>query len=311
MKNAPVTISVVIAIAISLFFMWQRLPESVPTVSAMRQSRNKDVSSAVSRIQDQGRILSERLKAAREISTDLTNQELKELMVFLSKPLDQENASSELLAINQVMDQLRVSGMACGEYANALCGLIRDSGTNSVVRDYALQHAVQWMREARHGSSPVKLEEVDRRHILDCMVAYLQDPRSLLETGFGTTLNLIRTLEPEYPQDAAEIVALCSSNILSISSGEQAAPLGNRIAAIQSLPLLNDHETARKLVRGILNSSEIDSPIRLVTIATLGVLGDEKDLETLRKIQGEDEGHSYAARTALERLTTNLALSTR
>lgn len=269
------------------------------------------VSGKVSRIQDREKILAERLEAARDISTDLTNQELRELTVFLKKPLDQENAGNDLLAMNQVMDQLRVSGMACGEYAIALCGLIREPETHPVVRDYAMQHAVQWIREAKHGHAAAKIAEEDRRRLLDCMVSYLQTPGSIYETGFGTALNLIRNMQPEYPTDATEMLAVCSPRIIEVSSGRESAPLGNRIAAIQSLPALPDREITLNLVREMVNSPQSDSPVSLVAVATLGALGEQSDLIALRKIQQDDSSLSYAARSAADRLTATLASTTR
>lgn len=312
MRKSTILITAACAVTLASGIVWRLRPQPVATSrQSLSVKEERSVSDKISRVQSRETALSERLKAAREISTDLTNQELKELMAFLAKPLDQENATGDLVAMNQVMDQLRVSGMACGEYATALCGLIREPKTHPIVRDYAMQHAVQWMIEAKHGQSNAKLEEQDRKCLLDCMVSYLQTPASLHETGFGTALNLVRTIESTYPHDATEILALCSPRIISVSSGQEIAPLGNRVAAIQCLPSLPDREVARKLVREMVDTSQPDSAVRLVAVATLGSLGDESDLPTLRRIQQNDDNLSYAARSAAERLTTTLASATR
>lgn len=306
MKKTTVLLTAASAIVLTGLLVWktQDVPVSAPSPPAASSNADKH-----SVIKDRGTALSERLKAAREISTDLTNQELKELIAFLSKPLEKEGSEAELMAMNEVMDQLRVSGMACGEYATALCGLIREPGTHPVVRDYAMQHAVQWMREAKRGQAPAKLDEADRKRLLDCMVSYLQSPVSPLETGFGTALNLIRAFIPEYPKEAAEIFALCSPRILDISSGRESAPLGNRISAIQSMPALPDRAAALSLVREMVGDTKTDSPVRLVTIATLGALGDDADLTILRQIQEDDRNLAYAARSAAARLESTLASS--
>jgi hypothetical protein len=312
MRKSTIFIAATCAVTLVSGTVWRLRPQPAPTSHhSLPVKEERSVSDKISRIQSRETALSERLRAAREISTDLTNQELRVLMEFLAKPLDQENATGDLVAMNQVMDQIRVSGMACGEYATALCGLIREPKTHPVVRDYAMQHAVQWMVEAKHGQSNAKLEEKDRKRLLDCMVSYLQTPSSLHETGFGTALNLVRTIESTYPQDAREILALCSHRIITVSSGRESAPLGNRVAAIQCLPALPDREVAQKLVREMISTSQSDSPVGLVAVATLGSLGDESDLQTLRRIQQDDDNLSYAARSAAERLTVTLASSTR
>jgi len=255
--------------------------------------------------------LAERLKAAKEISTDLTNTELKQLLAFLMKPVNERTREEDFLAINEVMNQLRVSGMVCGEYANALCSLIRNPETHPVVRDYAIQHASAWMKEVCEENSPVQLSEVDRKHLLDCIVSFLQEPSSLHETGYGTTLNVLRSLELNYPQDMKDIFTQCSPRIFNVASAKESSPLSNRVSAIQSLPSLPDRKMAQGLVRSMVMDSPIGSPVKLVAIATLGELGDSGDLETLRQIQQSDSRLVYAAQSAAARLEISLNSASR
>jgi hypothetical protein len=285
------------------------VPESAADASVSQATPSS--SSRLARVHDRQLALAERVKAAREISSELSNEELRDLMATLSRPLDERTADQELMAINEIMDRLRVTGMACGEYATVLCSLIRSDDTHPVVRDYAMQHAVQWIRTAKSGHSLSQVSDADRENMLSCMVSYLQKPASLSETGYGTALNLIRSLANEYPAEAAEIVSLCGTRITEVAAGRESGPLANRITAIQSLPMLPDHEEALALVRGMTADAPGGSPVRLVAIATLGSLGEEADLATLRQIQGEDSDFSHAARSAATRLESRLLSSSR
>jgi hypothetical protein len=265
--------------------------------------------STTARIADSETLLAERLKAAKEISFDLSNEELKELHAFLVKPIDERNRETELMALNEVMNQLRVTGLACGEYASALCNLIRDPEAHPVVRDYAIQHAVQWIREAAEGRTSASISEEDRRRLLDCAVAFLQEPTSLHETGYGTALHTLRTLESVHPDETQEIFALCAPRISDVAAGHESAPLANRISAIQSLSALPDREAAIALVREFFAAAPPGSPLRLVLVAALGDNGDTSDLETLRRLEKDEPRLAYAARSAAERLESQLSVS--
>ena len=308
MRKSTILLTTASALALTGAVVWQLRPQPSPSPAAAHSTSS---STRLVRLHDREAALAERLKVAREISDDLTNEELRQLMATLARPLDQRTAEKDLMAFNEIMEQLRVSGMACGEYATALCSLIREEKTHPVVRDYAMQHAVQWIREAKSGHSLARISEDDRRNLLSCIVSYLQVPTSLHETGYGTALNLIRTLANEYPADAAEIFALCAPRISAVASGQESGPLGNRISAIQSLPALPDREQALTLVRNLTTDTPGGSPVRLVAIATLGLLGEESDLATLRRIQTENSDFSYAARAAAARLTANIYSTTR
>lgn len=262
--------------------------------------------SASTRIANREALLAERLKAAKEISSDLTNEELRELHALLSRPIDERHREDDLVAINEVMNQLRVSGLACGEYATALCNLIRDPKVHPVVRDYAIQHAVQWIRDARDPASSAQISEPDRRRLLDCTVAYLQEPASLHETGYGTALHSLRTLESVHPEETAEIFALSAPRITAVAAGLESAPLGNRISAIQCLAALPDRDAATALVRELFAAAPAGSPARLALVAALGDTGERADLETLRRLEKDEPRLTYAARSAAGRLESRL-----
>jgi hypothetical protein len=274
-------------------------------------SSNPPARSKPSRVANSEAALAERLKAAKEISTNLTNEELKQLIAFLSKPVDERNRENDLLAINEVMNRLRTTGLACGEYATALCGLIRDPKVHPVVRDYAIQHAFQWMRDAHDGNFAATLAVEDRRRLLDCTVAFLHDSASLHETGYGTALNVLRTLESAYPEEAAAIFEQCEPRIFEVASGRESAPLANRVSAIQALPALPGREAGLSLVRGLTADVPTGSPVRLVAIATLGEFGEQADLTTLRQLETTDRRVAYAARAAATRLEASLLSASR
>ena len=303
MKKLSLTLSLFALAAVAI---WWSLPWDRGIHSAPSSPDSSSLPTKSSRIANSEAALAERLKAAREISSDLTNEELKQLLAFLAQPIDERNRENDLLALNEVMNRLRASGMACGEYATALCNLIRDPKTHPVVRDYAIQHAVQWMREAHDGRSPAVITPEDLRLLLDCTIAFLREPTSLHETGYGTALNTLRTLETIAPEDTAEIFEFCAPRIFEVAAGRESAPLANRVSAIQSLPALPDRAAALTLVRGMASDSPTGSPVRLVAIATLGELGEFTDLTTLRQIQKSDSRVAYAARTAADRLEISL-----
>ena len=310
MKKISITIVLLLLAALAVW-KFSHTARELQLAPSSQASSNPPARSKSSRVSNSETALAERLKAAKEISTELSNEELKQLIAFLSKPVDERNRENDLLAINEVMNRLRTTGLACGEYATALCGLIRDPKVHPVVRDYAIQHAFQWMRDARDGNLAATLTAEDRRRLLDCTVAFLHEPASLHETGYGTALNVLRTLESVYPEEAAAIFEQCEPRIVEVAAGRESAPLANRVSAIQALPALPDRKSALTLVRGMTADVPTGSPVRLVAIATLGELGEQSDVATLRKIQNDDKRVAYAARAAADRLETSLASSSR
>lgn len=312
MKRKHILAGTAAALVLAATATWWNLhrdsgAHSAPSHQASGASPSRPSTSA--RIANSEALLAGRLKAAKEISFELSNEELRELHAFLVKPIDERNRENELMAINEVMNQLRVTGLACGEYATALCNLIRDPEAHPVVRDYAIQHAVQWIREAAEGRMTVSISEEDRRRLLDCAVAFLQEPASLHETGYGTALHTLRTLESVHPDETEEIFALCAPRITAVASGRESAPLANRISAIQSLSALPDRGEVIALVRDMLASSPAGSPVRLVLVAALGDNGNTTDLETLRRLEKDEPRLTYAARSAAERLESRLSVS--
>ena len=311
MRKSTILLTATCIAALAGAFVWlqQRPAQARPMTGEPNAASSR--SARLARVHDRQVALAERLKAAHEIPEDLTDEELRQLMASLSRPIEERTAENELMAINGLMDRLRVSGLVCGEYATALCSLIRGEKTHPVVRDYAMQHAVHWICEARSGHSLSQISDTDRTNLLSCMVSYMQLPNSLQETGYGTALNLIRNLSNPYPEDAAEIFSLCAPRITAVASGAESGPLANRITAIQSLPYLPDRAASLNLVRGMINDFSGDSPVRLVAIATLGSLGEKADLATLRKIQASESNFAYAARAAIDRLESSVAATSR
>ncbi|MFT4177117.1 MAG: hypothetical protein QM627_10740 [Luteolibacter sp.] len=300
MKKSLLVIAMLCLAAFAAWKFWPRPPQAQQPPLATK-SREREL-----RVADSQLALTERLKAAREISTDLTNDELKRLLAFLAKPIDARTGEEDFMAINEVMNQLRKSGMACGEYANALCGLIREPQTHPVVRDYAIQHAGSWIKDSAAGTLPVSIGDEDRKKLLDCIVVFLQEPDSVRETGFGTTLNVLQHLQVPHPREIGEIFAQMSPRLLDIVEGREGVPMSNRMSVIQSLPFLPDREEARQRVRDILSQAGASSPFRLVAIGTLGQLGDSSDVATLRQIRDSDTRLQYAATAALKKLETSL-----
>ena len=290
---------------LTAFAAWKMLPIQQKNHGPLvRQSRSESP-----RVANNQLALNERLKAAKEISTDLTNEDLKHLLAFLAKPIDARTGEDDFMAINEVMNQLRISGMSCGEYANALCSLIKDKQAHPVVRDYAIQHAGTWMKDAATSTSTAQISEEDRKHLLDCFVAFLQEPSALQETGYGTTLHMLRSMESDYPQETEELFLLNAPRIVKVAEGAEFAPLSNRVAAIQTLSALPDKSEARKLLRKMITEASSGSPVKLVSIATLGEVGDYSDLATLRQVQQSDSRLTYAASSAITRLESYLSAS--
>ncbi len=245
----------------------------------------------------------ERVAAARNLPLDLQDTEMARLLAFLEAPLPESGREQALVSLNEVMEQLRLRGRVTREYAPALAHLIRNPDAEPVVRDYAVQHAVQWLADTggeRSGRAPDSSESA---LMLDSIGVMFAEPDIEQHTMWGTTLNALRSLAGPAGSPVPAIMAGLQPQIMAIASGRQPALLANHVAALQCLQSLPDQEAASAVARSVAFGSSHTSPLRLPAVATLGEVGTADDTDALARLAASNDPAAYAAKSALNRLT--------
>lgn len=242
-----------------------------------------------------------RIAQVRSLNDEVSAADLEKILSYLSHTAHQQNGEQELLVLNEVMDRLRTVGLADKAYGQVLLGIIRNREGDAIVRDYAVQHAGEWLRDGRNHGLAVDIDEKSRDEIYASFGELLSEPLVHLQTAFGTTLNVLRMLHTDFPAEAENLLRAHTKIIREVASGEEGL-LANRISALQTLPLLGDHERNLSVARSYAYSEAKNSPLKLAAISALGRMGTASDVQELQRIAAANDFYTQAAMAALQKI---------
>ena len=263
-----------------------------------RQSRSeKPQVQEMSLILNDAKTWQERVRATRELPEKMADKDLQALLETLEQPLPETGKESSLVTLNEIMGVLRSKGLASREYGLALSRLITGPDTDSVVRDYAVQHGIGWMSDYGAGEATTS-----DREVLLYSISIMLEESANEGSSWGTALNGLRNLRRLQPdaQDIPMVFAALSKQIDAVARGSQPAIPANRVAAIQALGYLPDQQQSHALLAELLRSS--DRAVLLPTVAVMGEMGETSDIQVLQSIAEKQPPLSFAVRSAVTKI---------
>lgn len=211
------------------------------------------------------------------------------------------------VVVNEIMEQLRLNAIAPDRYSKEMLAIIRSPAAPEVLRDYAVQHLGQWVtpRGSELGRPSEQNPELVRE-TAETLVHLVTDPKIGHTTIPGTTLMVLVDMKSGGFPDGILSPALEELHpwFEATINGKNNTKNITRISAINSIGMLG-LENFRDDVRTLVSNDAEDASIRLSSIAALGQIGEQSDLEVLQVIAHSDSKFSYAAKSAIENLVIN------
>ena len=236
-----------------------------------------------------GESFAERLKNVHALGHNLSREEISRLYAFLKVPPhpEEKRRKGEHVLKNDILNKLRRQASAPEGFTGNLIELYRDTGQDSVMRDYAIQHLVSWYRDGAGDAAESK------EKIRGVLQEALNERSSIAGTALAGLHRLSRVgseFDPDQIADAALRIAMepTADEAARVTAIQVCAERGLRAA----LPVIEE------LARDSANLS-----LRISAIAALGRLSDARQIEFLQELAaGAHEPLKPAALAALKDL---------
>lgn len=233
----------------------------------------------------------------KELPGDLSRAEVELLYDWLKAgpgdsplPLDQYASLA-----NEVMNVLHRQEVSPAGFAELVVGLVEDAGQPDLVKDYAIQHLRAVWNDLN--------EDSPDRNVVTAALWRQADSRH--PSRSGTALLALHQLgvtrEGPIPEGERHIADQEFGKYLSPILTRSDEPSASRVTALR---IIADRSLADHLpeVRNLADDSSQNTVVRLRAIATLGVIGDEADIQPLALLK-EDVLLQSAAELAIKKLT--------
>ena len=250
----------------------------------------------------------ERANHLRELDANTLSQaDVDALYELLDhRPLP-DHAEDWWIVVNEIMEQMRLQAIGRERYAKALLAIIRDPSAPEVARDYSIQHLMQWIAPQgenlglSHEEDPVLIREA-----VTATTTAIMDPE-LAQTHIpGTALNMLVDASSGViePQIIDEAIARLEPWLRGVIPGRISVDPINRKDAIGAAASLGLREHY-PMIREFAFDEQVEPDVRLRSIDALAIYNDESDLEPMREIARSNSPLSYAAKSALGKMTTS------
>lgn len=227
----------------------------------------------------------ERLRLVNSLPRNLSEDDRKALYYYLK--YEKNNTNTHVMK-NDMLNILRDQKTPPDELTDVMLDLFYDKSQNIVIRSYALQHMRPWYLDER-----------------------MQDPaiRQAFYDGLEETENEIAGVALLALKDMAERDTDFDKNLISQKAAEMAADentyILTRISAVSISGRMKNPE-ALETIRNLTSTTQ-PMALKLSAIASLGELGDHKDIYTLQKISSSGKRpFSTAAKAALKKIKKKL-----
>lgn len=242
-----------------------------------------------------------RLELAREIGSHLPEDEITALLDSLSLTPPAGTEDDWWVIMNEIMEQMRKNGTSPDRYASSLTALIKDTGSQEVVKDYAIQHLSQWIAPVNPETSPGEADPAKVSAALEAIATAIADPALSQSTIPGTAIMAMvdasSRLDPDRTAPVWDGLEEYFTNVID-GSNPVGAPL--RTSVIQAVAIRNlpQHLPA---IRALAQAEQTDSGVRLSSIAALGYFASPEDRDFLKTLSTGTSAFRYAATAALQR----------
>lgn len=232
----------------------------------------------------------DRIKAANKLSKNLSDTEVKALLYFLHKRLEDDVLGLlELNAVkNQVTNTLVEQNLYPQDMGSHLIAMYYDELLDDVWRDYCIQFLGQC-----YSRIPEKKER-------ESVALLFSDALKEKKKSFaGTALIAMKNLadNPDFYFSKAEI----SEFAYNLTADEGTADLV-KITSFQVCAVLRNRK-ALKLARELTERKKSYIPLKVSAIAALGILGDRSDIPVLKKCEkSSDTRLRTASKSAIRKI---------
>ena len=233
----------------------------------------------------------DRIAALKDFSLELAQADGRGLTAFLREARPEDKDAWQLALKNVVMDHLCASD-APG-VRTLLADIFRDSGQNPVIRDYALQHLIEYAQ--------LQTESGNRRGEFNEITEILWEAVTETQNSIAGTalLGLSRLSETRPEIDRGEVADTAWQLAAEDNTGDLARTTAIQVCA--SMNVTNALPAIRNLAQGGRTI-----PLQTSAIAALGLLDDTANAAWLRQLlEGDDDSLKPAARRALARMQEN------
>ena len=227
----------------------------------------------------------ERNNALRSIACrrDLPKEDVASLMVYLQSTEDALRPERIAALKNDVMNLLRNQEPSPKGLAETLIAMFRSGKHPPAVLDYCIQHL---------GAMQCEITDDSLRHRI--RETFIFAARQTRQSYAGTALYSLSEDKQASLSQKSELKRL------TISLCKRGSHPVARISAIQLAGVL-EYKEILPILRETLSSSRRDAVLDIVSIGSLGLLGDESDLELLSHFSS-DTRRAVAVKAAIKRI---------
>ena len=223
--------------------------------------------------------------ALRSLSrrSDLPKDDITALMVYLQSTEDALRSERVAALKNDVMNLLRNQESSPKGLAETLIAMFRSGKHPSAVLDYCIQHLGAMQGEITDDSLRHRIRET-----------FIFAARQTRQSYAGTALYSLSEDKQASQSQKSELKRL------TISLCKRGSHPVARISAIQLAGVL-EYKEILPILRETLSSSRRDAVLDIVSIGSLGLLGEESDLELLSQFSS-DTRRAVAVKAAIKRI---------
>ena len=227
----------------------------------------------------------ERNNALRSIARlrDLPKNDVDALLVYLRRADDAMRPERVAALKNDVMNLLRNQEPSPKGLAETLIAMFRSGKHPPAVLDYCIQHLGAMQGEITDDSLRHRIRET-----------FIFAARQTRQSYAGTALYSLSEDKQASQSQKSELKRL------TISLCKRGSHPVARISAIQLAGVL-EYKEILPILRETLSSSRRDAVLDIVSIGSLGLLGNESDLELLSKFSS-DTRRAVAVKAAIKRI---------
>lgn len=246
----------------------------------------------------------QRLEIARQIPESLGQEDTAALFAAMDHTPRSGGEEDWYVILNEIMEQMRRKGVGSDQYAAKLGSIITDSSRTEVVRDYAIQHLALWIAPGNPEQVPHEQNPASVAQSLSHIASAIQDPTASHTSIPGTALLALANISPSLPAETvAATWASLQPYLQSVISGGASPKLSTRVSAIQAVSLTGQ-QPYLPAIRSFAASETADPSVRLSSIASLGHYASPEDQALLETLATGGTRYKYAARSALQSLTS-------
>ncbi|HET7626064.1 MAG TPA: hypothetical protein VFM25_12445 [Verrucomicrobiae bacterium] len=275
----------------------ERHPRKEVLLRAMKTAaslpNSNEVSSGVRQILDAGTDMNKRADALNHLPDELDSHDATALEDFLLKPDVRDGTPFEQALKNSIMD--RFCEMHKPRVRDLLTKIFADQNQNAVIRDYALQHLIEFYQRAAE-SHETEISQQDWRRFTDLLWRAVKDTTD--SSIAGTALLGLSRLSDMQSRIDRERVSEIALKLVEDAGMDQFT----RITALQVCARMSV-TNALPAIWQVARYGET-LPARISAIGALGVLGQSDAKPFLNELlNGEAESLKPAAEQALLRIT--------